>query len=102
MPMKKMVQRRKRYGEGLTSRWGIGRFCSDCWLLSSDLNYTRKIIRMKSDFMLRKEKMLTSIRTLLDVLFFLAAGGVTRDEAFLLSEAKLMRVGSNVAYLDIS
>jgi hypothetical protein len=26
-----------------------------------------KIIRMKSDFMLRKEKMLTSIRTLLDV-----------------------------------
>jgi hypothetical protein len=57
---------------------------------------------MKSDFMLRKEKMLTSIRTLLDVLFFLAAGGVTRDEAFLLSEAKLMRVGSDVAYLDIS
>jgi hypothetical protein len=28
-----------------------------------------KIIRMKSDLMLRKEKMLTSIRTLLDVLF---------------------------------
>jgi hypothetical protein len=43
-----------------------------------------KMIRMKSGFMLRKEKMLTSIRTLLDVLFFLAAGGATRDGAFLL------------------
>jgi hypothetical protein len=61
-----------------------------------------KIIRMKSGFMLRKEKLLTSIRTLLDVLFFLAAGGATRDGVFLLSEAKLMRVGSDVAYLDIS
>jgi hypothetical protein len=60
-----------------------------------------KIIRMKSDFMLRKENMLTSIRTLLDVLFFLVAGGA-RDGAFLLSEAELMRVGSDVAYLDIS
>jgi hypothetical protein len=46
--------------------------------------------------------MLTSIRTLLDVLFFLAVGGATRDGAFLLSEAELMKVGSDVAYLDIS
>jgi hypothetical protein len=46
--------------------------------------------------------MLTSIRTLLDVLFFLAAGGATRDGAFLLSEAELVRIGSSVAYLDIS
>jgi hypothetical protein len=61
-----------------------------------------EIIRMKSGFMLRKEKMLTSIRTLLDVLFFLAAGGATRDGAFLLSEDELMRIGSDVAYLDIS
>jgi hypothetical protein len=61
-----------------------------------------EIIRIKSGFMLKKEKMLTSIRTLLDVLFFLAAGGATRDGAFLLSEAELMRVGSDVAYLDIS
>jgi hypothetical protein len=61
-----------------------------------------KFIRMKSDFMLRKEKMLTSIRTLLDVLFFLAAGGATRDGAFLLSESELMRVGSDVAHMDIS
>jgi hypothetical protein len=61
-----------------------------------------KIIRMKRSFMLRKEKILTSIRTLLDVLFFLAARGATRDGAFLLSEAELMRVGSDVAYLDIS
>jgi hypothetical protein len=60
------------------------------------------MIRMKSGFMLRKEKMLTSIRTILDVLFFLAARGATRDGAFLLSKAELMRVGSDVAYLDIS
>jgi hypothetical protein len=52
--------------------------------------------------MLRKGKMLTSIRTLLDVLFFLAAGGATRDGAFLLSKAELMRVGFDVANLDIS
>jgi hypothetical protein len=50
----------------------------------------------------RKRKVLTSIRTLLDVLFFLAAGGATRDGAFLLSEVELIRVGSDVAYLDIS
>jgi hypothetical protein len=41
-------------------------------------------------------------KSLLDVLFFLAAEGATRDGAFLLSEAELMRVGSSVAYLDIS
>jgi hypothetical protein len=61
-----------------------------------------KFIRMKSGFMLRKEKMLTSLRTLLDVLFFFAAGGATRDGALLLSGAELIRVGSDVAYLDIS
>jgi hypothetical protein len=52
--------------------------------------------------MLRKDKMLISMRILLDVLFFLAARGATRDGAFLLSEVELMRVGSDVAYLDIS
>jgi hypothetical protein len=36
------------------------------------------------------------------VLFFLAAGGETRDGASLLSEVELIRVGSIVAYLDIS
>jgi hypothetical protein len=61
-----------------------------------------KIIRIKNGFMLRKEKMLTLIRTLLDVLFFLAAGAATRDGAFLLSEAELIRVGSDIAYLDIN
>jgi hypothetical protein len=61
-----------------------------------------KFIRMKSGFVFNKEEMLTSIRTLLEVLFFLAAGGATRDGAFLLSEVELIRVGSNVAYLDIS
>jgi hypothetical protein len=60
------------------------------------------MIRMKSGFMLRKEKMLTSMRTLLDVLFFFVAVGATRDGAFLLLEAELVRVGSDVAYLDIS
>jgi hypothetical protein len=60
------------------------------------------IIRIRSGFMLRKGKMLTSIRTLLDVLFFLPAGRATRDAAFLLSEAELMRVGSDVANLDIN
>jgi hypothetical protein len=61
-----------------------------------------KFIRIKSGFVLKKEKMLTSIRTLLDVIFFLAAGGATRDGAFLLSEAELIRFGFDVAYLDIS
>jgi hypothetical protein len=42
------------------------------------------------------------MRTLLDVLFFLAAGWATRDGAFLLLEDELVRVGSDVAYLDIS
>jgi hypothetical protein len=36
------------------------------------------------------------------VLFFLAVEGAIRDGAFLFSEAELMRVGSSVAYLDIS
>jgi hypothetical protein len=36
------------------------------------------------------------------VLFLLAAGGAIKDGAFLLSEAELMRMGSSVAYLDIS
>jgi hypothetical protein len=54
------------------------------------------------DLCSRKGKMLTSIRTLLDVLFFLAAGEATRDGAFLLSEVELIRVGSDVAHLDIS
>jgi hypothetical protein len=42
------------------------------------------------------------MRRFLVVLFFLEAKGATRDGAFLLSEAELMRVGSSVAYLDIS
>jgi hypothetical protein len=61
-----------------------------------------KFIRMKNGFVPKKEEMSTSIRTLLEVLFFLAAGGATRNGAFLLSEVELIRVGSDVAYLDIS
>jgi hypothetical protein len=45
---------------------------------------------------------ITSMRTFLVVLFFLAAGGATKDGAFLLSEVELIRVGSIVAYMDIS
>jgi hypothetical protein len=42
------------------------------------------------------------MRSFFVVLFFLAAEGAIRDGAFLLLEAELMRVGSSVAYLDIS
>jgi hypothetical protein len=42
------------------------------------------------------------MRTLLEVLFFLAVRGATRDGVFLLSEDELIRLGSDVAYLDIS
>jgi hypothetical protein len=49
-----------------------------------------------------KEDVLTWISSFLLVLFFLTAGEAIRDGAFLLSEAELMRVGSSVAYLDIS
>jgi hypothetical protein len=42
------------------------------------------------------------MRSFLVVLFLLAAEGATRDGAFLLLEAELVRVGSSVAYLDIS
>jgi hypothetical protein len=42
------------------------------------------------------------MRSFLVVLFFLAAEGATRDGSFLLSEVEPMRVGSSVAYLDIS
>jgi hypothetical protein len=42
------------------------------------------------------------MRSFLIVLFILAAEGATRDGAFLLSEAKLVGVGSSVAYIDIS
>jgi hypothetical protein len=61
-----------------------------------------KIIRIKNGLMLRERKMLTSIRTLLDVIFFLEAGGATRDGALFLSEVELIRLGYDVAYLDIS
>jgi hypothetical protein len=45
---------------------------------------------------------INSMGIFLVVLFFLAAGGATKDGAFLLSEVELIRVGSIVAYLDIS
>jgi hypothetical protein len=50
----------------------------------------------------QERKDVTSMGIFLVVLFFLAAGGATRGRAFLLSEVELMRVGSIVAYLDIS
>jgi hypothetical protein len=45
---------------------------------------------------------ITSMGTFLVVLFFLSAGGATKDGVFLLSEIELIRVGSIVAYLVIS
>jgi hypothetical protein len=45
---------------------------------------------------------ITLMGIFLVVLFFLAIGGATKDRAFLLSEVELIRVGSIVAYLDIS
>jgi hypothetical protein len=50
----------------------------------------------------QERKYVTSMRIFLVVLFFLAAGGATKGKAFLLSEVELMRVGSIVAYLNIS
>jgi hypothetical protein len=50
----------------------------------------------------QEERDITSIGILLVILFFLAAGGATKDGTFLLSEVELIRVGSIVAYLDIS
>jgi hypothetical protein len=49
-----------------------------------------------------ERKDVTSTGIFLVVLFFLAAGGATKGRAFLLSEVELMRVGSIMAYLDIS
>jgi hypothetical protein len=53
-------------------------------------------------FCVQEGRDITSMGTFLVVLFFLAAGGATKDGAFLLSEVELIRVGSIVAYLDIS
>jgi hypothetical protein len=50
----------------------------------------------------QERRNLTSMGTFLVVLFFLAAGGATKDKAFFLSEVELMRVGSIVPYLAIS
>jgi hypothetical protein len=50
----------------------------------------------------QEEGDITSMGIFLVVLFFLAAGGATKDGAFLLSEVELIRFESIVAYLDIS
>jgi hypothetical protein len=50
----------------------------------------------------QERKDFTSMGTFLVVLFLLAAGGATKDRAFLLSEVALKRIGSIVAYLAIS
>jgi hypothetical protein len=56
----------------------------------------------KEWFCVQEGRDITSKGIFLVVLFFLAARGATRDGAFLLSEDELVRVGSIVAYLDIS
>jgi hypothetical protein len=58
---------------------------------------------IKNGFVLKEGKNVNLYKNSFgDVLFFLAAGGATRDGAFLLSEVELIRVGSDVAYLDIN
>jgi hypothetical protein len=59
------------------------------------------ICQINNDLVFKKEGMLPQWELFLVVLFFLAAGGATKDGAFLLSEVELIRVGSIVAYLDI-
>jgi hypothetical protein len=57
--MKKMI-RKKKMVKDFTSGRSIGRICNDQWLLSSGLKLHKiKMIRMKSDFMLKKERILT-------------------------------------------
>jgi hypothetical protein len=51
---------------------------------------------------IKKGKNLTSTGTFLVVLFLLAAGGAIKYRPFLLSAVALKRIGSIVAYLDIS
>jgi hypothetical protein len=103
VPMKRKMIRKDKMVKNFTSRWSIGRICNDQWLLSSSLkSHKIKMIRMMSGFMFRKERVLTWMRSFLVVLFFLAAEGAIRDGAFLLSKPELVRVGSSVAYLDIS
>jgi hypothetical protein len=60
------------------------------------------MIRMKSDFYVQKGKGFNLNEKFFGCFFFWAAEGAIRDGAFLLSEAELVRVGSSVAYLDIS
>jgi hypothetical protein len=58
-----------------------------------------KISQIKNGLVFEKEKISPQWGP---VLFLLAAGGATKERAFLLSEVELMRIGSIVAYLDIS
>jgi hypothetical protein len=56
----------------------------------------------KEWFYVQEGRDITSMEIFLVVLFFLAAGGATKDGVFLLSEVELIKVGSIVAYLDIN
>jgi hypothetical protein len=60
------------------------------------------MIRQKGGIMIKRARHSDLNGHFLLVLFFLAAGGGIRGGAFLLSEAELVRIGSDVAYLDIS
>jgi hypothetical protein len=57
---------------------------------------------IKNGFVLKEGKDVNLYKNSFGCSFFLAAGGATRDGAFLLSEVELIRFGSDVAYLDIS
>jgi hypothetical protein len=60
------------------------------------------IYQEQSNLVIKKVKDFTSTSTFLTVLLLLAFGGAIRDRPCLLSAARLERLGSVIAYLDIS
>jgi hypothetical protein len=60
------------------------------------------VYQEQSNLGIKKVKDFTSTRTFLTVLLLLAFGGAIRCRSCLLSVARLERLGSVVAYLDIS
>jgi hypothetical protein len=65
-------------------------------------NAQEMIYQNQSNLAIKKVKDFTSTRIFLTVLLLLAFGGATRDKPFLLSAARLERLGSVVANLAIN
>jgi hypothetical protein len=71
--------------------------------MSSGLKMHNGMIHQEqSNLVIKRVKDFTSTSTFLTVLLFLALGGAIRCRPCLLSAARLDRLGSVVAYLDIS